>query len=106
MLTVQGEELCRSAERVELAVIAFERDAAASDCALSGTVWVTTTGFVAERLRKSALLDAFCLRHRELSLELVVSDRCLDLSKGEADVAIRAGELTDDTSIVTVNRAP
>ena len=98
-LTSQGKELLQSAERVEVAVAVFERDASACDRSLVGTVRVTTTGFVAERLRKSALIDAFHSRYRDLSVELVVSDRYLDLSKGEADVAIRAGEPTDENLV-------
>jgi len=98
-LTLQGEELRQSAERVEVAVAAFERDAAACDRGLTGTIRVTTAGFAAERLRKSGLIDAFHMRFRGLSLELVVSDRRLDLSKGEADVAIRAGEPRDQALV-------
>lgn len=99
VLTAEAQELLISAERVELAAAAFERDVAANDRSLKGTIRVTTTGFVAERLRKSHLIDAFCSRHPELSVEMLVSDRCLDLAKGEADIAIRAGEPTDETLV-------
>jgi DNA-binding transcriptional LysR family regulator len=99
VLTEQGEELRQSAERVELAVAVFERDVAACDKGLVGTIRVTTAGWVAERLRNSALMDAFHSRYPGFHAEFVVSDRCLDLSSGEADVAIRAGEPTDETLV-------
>jgi DNA-binding transcriptional LysR family regulator len=99
VLTARGAELRHSAERVELAVAGFERDLAACDKGLMGTVRVTTTGFVADRLRKGTFIDAFHSRYPDLNIELLVSDRCLDLSNGEADVAIRAGEPTDETLV-------
>lgn len=68
---------------------------AAGDADIAGTIRVTTTGGVAERLRKSSLIDAFQARHPEFRLELVISDRILDLSAGEADLAIRSGEPRD-----------
>ncbi len=98
-LTLQGKELLQAAERVEAAVGAFERSVSACDRGLAGTIRVTTTGFAAERLRRSGLIDVFHSRYPDLRVELVVSDRCLDLAKGEADIAIRAGEPTDETLV-------
>jgi hypothetical protein len=43
-LTQEGQELRRSAEKVEDAVAAFEHDVVARDKGLSGTIRVTTTG--------------------------------------------------------------
>jgi DNA-binding transcriptional LysR family regulator len=98
-LTESGEELRRSAERIEEAMSAFERDAVALDKGLTGPIRVTAPGDLAELLRKSALVDTFHSRHPELRLELVVTDRCLDLSKCEADIAIRAGEPRDEALV-------
>jgi DNA-binding transcriptional LysR family regulator len=98
-LTESGGELRRSAERIEEAVSAFERDAVASDKGLTGAIRVTAPGDLAELLRKSALVDTFHSRHPGLRLELIVTDRCLDLSKNEADIAIRAGEPRDEALV-------
>lgn len=49
-LTELGEGLLHSAESVEQAVAAFERDLAARDKALSGTVRMTTGSVLADRL--------------------------------------------------------
>ena len=98
-LTPTGEELRRSAEQVEDAVHVFELEVAASDNGLSGTIRVTTTGGVADRLKKTSLIDAFHARHSKFSLELVITDRILDLAAGEADLAIRSGEPRDENLI-------
>jgi DNA-binding transcriptional LysR family regulator len=41
------------------------------------------------------LLARFRAQHPEIRLEILVTDRRLDLSKGEADVAVRGGRLRD-----------
>ena len=78
---------------------AFERDAIALDKRHTGAIRVTTPGNFAELFQKMALVDIFHSRHPELRLELVVSDRCLDLSKGEADIAIRTGDPRDEALV-------
>jgi DNA-binding transcriptional LysR family regulator len=102
-LTALGEELRPAAEGVEVAVAAFERDLAARDKGLTGTVRLTCGSGVAACLRRTPLIDAFHARHPGLRVELVISDRVLDLSKWEAEIAIRAairdGEPKDETLI-------
>jgi DNA-binding transcriptional LysR family regulator len=99
-LTELGEELRVYAERVDEAVAAFERHCAARDKALTGTVRVTCTSSFAERLRRSPLIDAFHARYPGLRVEMLHSDRFLDLSKREADVAIRGGSRGSDNNLV------
>ncbi len=48
---------------------------------------------------KWQLFEEFNARYAGLNVELIMSDRFLDLSKGEADIAIRAGEPDDDTLV-------
>ena len=98
-LTKLGQELQPSAERVEEVITAFERHLSACDKGLSGTVRVTMGPVLADRFRRTPLIDAFQKLHPSLRLELVISDRLLDLSKGEADVAIRAGNRQDDNLV-------
>jgi DNA-binding transcriptional LysR family regulator len=88
-LTALGEELRPAAEGVEAAVAAFERDLSARDKGLTGIVRLTCGSGVAACLRRTPLIDAFHARYPGLRVELVISDRVLDLSKGEADIAIR-----------------
>jgi DNA-binding transcriptional LysR family regulator len=98
-LTELGEELWPAAEDVEAAVAAFERRLAACDKGLTGTVRLTCGSSVADRLRRTPLIDAFHAQYPGLRVELVISDRHLDLSKGEADIAIRLGEPVDEALI-------
>lgn len=102
-LTALGEELRPAAEGVEAAVNSFERRLAACDKGLTGTVRVTCGSGVAACLRRTPLIDAFHTRYPGLRVELAISDRVLDLSKGEADIAIRiatrSGEPTDETLV-------
>jgi DNA-binding transcriptional LysR family regulator len=102
-LTALGVELRPSAEGVEAAVAAFERDLAARDKGLTGTVRLTCGSGVAACLRRTPLIDAFHARHPGLRVELVISDRVLDLSKGEAEIAIRVairdGEPKDEALV-------
>jgi DNA-binding transcriptional LysR family regulator len=94
-LTEIGERLLPFAQNAEEAIAAFERQALAFDEDLTGTIRVTCTPTVAERLSKSALLDAFHARYPGLRVEFAITFRLQDLSKGEADIAIRFGEPRD-----------
>jgi DNA-binding transcriptional LysR family regulator len=98
-LTELGEELRPAAEGVEAAVADFERCLAASEKSPSGTVRVTCGSILADRLRRTSLIDVFHSRHPGLRIELLVSDRFLDLAKGEADIAIRAGDPRDEALV-------
>jgi DNA-binding transcriptional LysR family regulator len=84
-------------------VAAFERDLAARDKGLTGTLRLTCGSGVAACLRRTPLIDAFHARYPGLRVELVVSDRVLDLAKGEADIAIRVairdGEPKDEALV-------
>lgn len=98
-MTELGSELISSVEDVEAAVAAFGRRLAASEKGLTGTIRVTCGSNLAARLGNTPLIDAFHARHPGLRLVLLISDRFLDLSKGEADVAIRRGEPQDQSLV-------
>jgi DNA-binding transcriptional LysR family regulator len=98
-LTELGKNLRPAAEGVEAAVATFERQLAASDQGLTGTVRVTCGSILADRLQRTSLIDAFHARYPGLRVELLISDRFLDLSKGEADIAIRAGQPQDEALV-------
>jgi DNA-binding transcriptional LysR family regulator len=98
-LTALAGALRSAAEDVEAAVTAFERHLAASDKDPTGTIRLTCGSTVADRLRRTPLIDAFHARYPGLRVELVISDRSLDLAKGEADIAIRVGEPRDEALV-------
>ena len=98
-LTELGEELRPAAEAAEAAITTFERRLAASDKDVTGTIRVTCGSILTDRLRRTTLIDTFHARHPGLKVELIISDRFLDLSKREADIAIRLGEPQDESLI-------
>jgi DNA-binding transcriptional LysR family regulator len=97
-LTALGEDLRPYAEEVEEAVAVFERHLASSDKRLTGTVRVTCPEGLVDPLL-TPLIDAFQSRFRDLRVDLIVTERFLDLSKGEAEIAVRGGEPRDPTLI-------
>ena len=89
-LTELGNAMLIHAEQVEAAIAAFERNIAASDQNLTGTVRVTCPEAFGYRLVRSKLLDKFSAGFPGLQVEFVMSDKLLNLGKREADIAIRA----------------
>jgi DNA-binding transcriptional LysR family regulator len=98
-LTVLGEAVVPLAESIERSATAVERLAAGSAPGFSGTVRLTCPEALVNRLVASRLLEMFRARFPEITVELVMSDRFLNLTEGEADIAIRAGELAGDDLI-------
>jgi DNA-binding transcriptional LysR family regulator len=101
-LTPLGRELLPLAEKVAEAVDAFERQANHGAAAAGrDLIRLTCPEPVIGRLRP--LIERFHERHPALKVEFVASDRCLDLLKGEADVAFRSGD-TGGTEDALVGR--
>ena len=89
LLTSAGHEMVAGAERVEREMAALERGLVGQDSRLEGTVRVTCTDpFIAKIL--VGALAPLCEGHPGIELELDADARYLDLSKREADVAVRA----------------
>ncbi|MBR0797464.1 LysR family transcriptional regulator [Bradyrhizobium jicamae] len=97
-LTEFGAELRPLVEQVEKAVGAIERYLAAAD-EKPGAVRVTCSESIGYRLVQTRLLETFQDRHPGMRVELVMSDHFLDIAKGEADVAIRAGIPNEETLV-------
>ena len=98
-LTEVGKQLRSYAERIENEAIALQRHAAASDRGMVGRIRMTCSTAVGQRLMKSGLLDGFGRRHPGLNVELIMTERLLSLSNGDADVAIRGGQPRDDALV-------
>lgn len=98
-LTAFGEEMLPYAEDLERAAIAFGERKVALDRVEIGVIRVTCPEPVMVRIIKSSLLERFYARHPGLRVEFVMSDKYVDLAKGEADVALRSGD-TDDAVLV------
>lgn len=97
-LTETGLKLRPHAEAVEAAVEAFRRQIASAATELTGTIRVTSTEGIAY-LVLTPLLEKFHARHPSLKVDVILTDRMLDLTKGEADVALRAGPLPDSVLV-------
>jgi DNA-binding transcriptional LysR family regulator len=92
--TPAGQELAELAGRVEEDVLALSRHVDARDPALRGTARLTTVPHLATHLLPPAL-PALRRRHPELVLEVVADARAFDLSRREADLAVRLGRPRD-----------
>ena len=95
-LTAHGQQLLAHAEQVEATVNTLQRQSATLDDRATGLVKLTSHVTVGQRIIKSGFLDRFHSGHPGITVELIMEQRALDLSKGEADIAIRGGTLDDD----------
>jgi len=86
--TAAGEDLLRTAERVEAEVEALERRLSGQDLRLTGTLRITAPDDLAEVVAMPLLAD-FKTQFPEITLELVLDNRMLNLTRREADVALR-----------------
>jgi DNA-binding transcriptional LysR family regulator len=88
--TDAGRTALDAAERMEAEVSALITQLAARRRQVTGLVRLTTSESLAGRLVTPGL-RAFHKTHPGVSVELLVSDERLDLARGDADMAIRAG---------------
>lgn len=98
-LTAFGEQLLPHAQHVEQSVQALQQVLRASSRELTGVVRVTCPEPIVYRIAQSRLLERFRATHPRLQVEFLMSDRYLDLAKGEADVALRSGDTVDNALV-------
>ncbi|HEY7799294.1 MAG TPA: LysR family transcriptional regulator [Hyphomonadaceae bacterium] len=89
-LTDVGSAMVQNAERVEAEVEAFSRMVAQRSRKLLGMIRVTTNDVLAECLL-SPWLSEFSQRFPVVQVETIITDQRLDIARGEADIALRAG---------------
>jgi DNA-binding transcriptional LysR family regulator len=90
-LTELGKALFPHAEDVDRSVAALQRQLLSGGQELSGTLRVTCPEGMASRLL-APLIEAFQAKYPELRVDLIMTDRRLDLTNGEAEVAVRMHE--------------
>jgi len=90
-LTPCGEQMVRLAERMGEDIVAFERQVTGRDLRPSGELRVTTND-TALLFLMTDVFAAFRKQYPEITLDIVVANQALNLSKRDADVAIRATE--------------
>ena len=86
--TPAGERMAAAAERMEDEALAIGRDIAGRDHRLSGRLRVTSSETLAYR-KLTDHLARFRQTHPGIVVELVVDNRVLNLSRREADIALR-----------------
>ena len=86
--TLAGEVVAALARRIEGEVLEVERRVAGQDLRPAGTLRVTTTDTLLIGLL-SPILVRFRSRFPDISLQVAVANEVFDLSRREADVALR-----------------
>lgn len=97
-MTEAGQTAMRYAERVESEVHALGREVLGQDMRLQGKVRVSAPEGVTTQIAPR-LFARFCRLHPDVSIEITGGSLALDLSRREADVAIRATSKPPDTSL-------
>ncbi len=97
-VTAEGAEMLVRAARIEDEVLALDRELSGRDLRLEGTVRVTTPDTVALGLLPPHLAR---LRRAQpgIEIELAVSNQIYNLSKREADVAIRPAKAPEGAMV-------
>ena len=98
-LTEVGVALLPYARQVEQAVLAVEQQIGAARRDIVGVIRLTCPEPLVPGLTQSAIFDRFRTRHPGLRVEFVMSDKYLDLAKGDVDVALRSGD-TEDNELI------
>ncbi|RLP80046.1 LysR family transcriptional regulator [Xanthobacter tagetidis] len=96
--TPTGEEMVRLAERMAEEVNAVERRITGQDLRPSGELRVTTNDTLLVHLL-TPIFASFRKAYPEIHLDIVVANPSLNLSKRDADVAIRASDRPGDTLV-------
>jgi DNA-binding transcriptional LysR family regulator len=98
VLTAAGEQMLASAERVEDEILGLERRLLGGDVRLAGTLRVTTTDTLMHGLL-GPHLRTFQEAYPAIELELITGNAFFDLSKREADVALRPSRQPGDAMV-------
>ncbi len=87
-LTAAGEDLLEAAENIETEIHSVQRRLVGQDRRLAGGIRVTMVDVIATHLLMSDLTE-FAERYPDIELEVMIGYEALDLSRREADVAVR-----------------
>ncbi len=93
--TEAGEELARAGALMEEAANAALRRVAGQDLRPAGTVRIATTDSIAQYLLPS-MLQACRSQYPEILLELAIANDMANLSKRDADIAVRPSAMPPD----------
>ena len=97
-VTPAGEEMVALATRLETDITAFTRRLAGNEIAATGELRVTTNDSLLVHLL-TPIFARFRRRQPGVQLDIVLANEALNLSKRDADVAIRATDSPPDTLV-------
>lgn len=86
---LQGEAVAAAASEMEAAALAAERAITGADARVEGVIRIATSEMLAGWLLPP-LLERFLAGHPGVAIEADVSNRAVDLTRREADLALRA----------------
>lgn len=98
VLTAAGEEMRDSVVRIEEEIAALALKVTGQDQRPSGTIRITATDMLAVGVLPRHVA-AFRAEWPGIEIEVIVSDTVLDLTRREADVAIRVGNPAQETLV-------
>jgi DNA-binding transcriptional LysR family regulator len=96
--TIAGEDLSSTAARMEAEWLGAQRRIAGQDLQPTGTLRVTTTDALFEGLLASMFAE-FRRAYPEIALDIVISNQLFNLTRREADIAIRPTSSPPDTLV-------
>lgn len=88
VLTAGGDELIAAAHQIDDTVTSLERKLVGQDLRLSGTIRITSTDTLMVSILPEILAE-FRAAHPGIGIEVAISNFMLNLTKREADTAIR-----------------
>ncbi|WP_395703127.1 LysR family transcriptional regulator [Aquabacterium sp.] len=94
----QGEAVARAAAEMEAAALMAEREISGADARLQGVIRIATSEMLAGYLLPP-LLQQFLAEHPGIEIEADVSNRAVDLTRREADLALRATEQPPESMV-------
>lgn len=89
LATAAGEVVAEAALQMEHAALDAERRVAGADTRLQGVIRVASSELLSAGLL-TRVLEEFLRAHADIDIELIVSNQHADLSRREADLALRA----------------
>jgi DNA-binding transcriptional LysR family regulator len=98
-LTEAGQDLLAEGEKVERAAQTFDSRAKAHQRGMAGSIRVTCIEILAN-MAVTPAIGEFRKLHPEVHVDLMVTDKPLDLQAGEADLAVRAVQTLPNSDLI------
>jgi DNA-binding transcriptional LysR family regulator len=97
-MTEAGEAVMHTASRMDEEAVNLERELLGKDFRFQGDIRLTAPEGIAT-IALTPLIAAFCKQHPEIHIELITTNAPLELSRREADLAVRVTNKPPDFSL-------